>query len=130
MWSKQKWGRRGQTWCCSRQRKKRLLLIIGFYFNKNINTLEFNILIEIQMLICVKNLGNILNIYENSFVLKWRTMNIVQLISSLRILNIPILFHVTEHCCAMLCVKLLWKFYCLYFYQRFPIVLSIWSNKI
>lgn len=35
-------------------------------------------------------------------------MNIVQLISSLRILNIPVLFHVFgEHCCAMLCVKLL-----------------------
>lgn len=35
-----------------------------------INTLKLNLLIEIQMLICDKSIGNILNIYENSFVVK------------------------------------------------------------
>lgn len=38
-------------------RKTTLLLIIVFYFNKTINTLKFNILIELQMLICGNNLG-------------------------------------------------------------------------
>lgn len=37
-----------------------------FYFN-NINKVQHT---EIQMFICDKNLGNILNIYENCFVLK------------------------------------------------------------
>lgn len=59
------------------------------------------------MLICDKNLGIILNIYENSFVLKLRTMTIVQLLSSLRTLNIPVFMCTEEHCCAMLCGKLL-----------------------
>lgn len=49
-------------------------------------------LIEMQMSICDKNIGSILNIYENSFVVKcnsdYCTVN-----SSLRTPNIPV-FHV------------------------------------
>lgn len=33
-------------------------------------TLKLTVLTEMQMLICDKNIGNILNIYENSFVVK------------------------------------------------------------
>lgn len=44
-------------------------MFINFYLN-NINTLKLNMLIEIQMLICDKNLGNILNIYEKQFCFK------------------------------------------------------------
>lgn len=47
------------------------------------------------MLICDKNLGNILNIYEDSFVLKWRTMTIVQL---------TLLTEDSEHSCIISCV--------------------------
>lgn len=85
-------------------------------------------LIEIHMLICDKNLGNILNIYENGFVLKWRTMNIVQLISSLRILNLPVLFHACWRTllCDALC-KVTEKILSLFFPQTSHSV-NIWSN--
>lgn len=48
------------------QQRERTEAVVG----STKQTLKLTVLTEMQMLICDKNIGNILNIYENSFVVK------------------------------------------------------------